>query len=154
MAYRGKQDVHFSVGDMVFLRITGDQFQPPKGTASKLTRKYEGSFRVKKIVGEVAYELELPHHMHMKHPIFHMSQLKRCRLDADHPERVELPRGPAKIMDKADLELEKILSFRTTGIGYHMKWEFLVRWKNALEDSLWRWKKKIEKYDRKLLRRS
>jgi len=76
---------------------------------------------VKKKVGEVAYELELPHHMHMKHPIFHVSQLKRCRLDSDHPERAEPSRGPAGIVDKPGLELEKILSVRTIGIGYHMR---------------------------------
>ena len=98
--------------------------------------------------------------MHMKHPVFHISQLKRCRLDADHLERAEPPRGPAGIVDKPGLELEKILSFRTTGIGCHMKREYLVRWKNApeeesweMEDSLWRWKDKIAKYDRKLRRR-
>jgi len=34
---RGRQDVHFSVGDMVFLRITREKFQPAKGTANKLT---------------------------------------------------------------------------------------------------------------------
>jgi len=158
-ADRGRRDVHFSVGDMVFLRITRDQFQPPKGTVSTLIRKYEGAFRVKKREGEVAYELELPHHMHMKHPVFHMSRLKRCRLNVDHPKRVEPPRGPTEIVNKPNLELEKILSFQTTRLGCHMKREFLVRWKNAPEedsweskDSLWGWKRNVVKYDRKLLR--
>jgi len=32
--------------------------------------------------------------------VFHVSQLKRCRLDLDHPERAEPSRGPAKIVDK------------------------------------------------------
>lgn len=116
---------------------------------------------MKKRVGEVSYELELLHHMHMKHPIFHMSQLKRCRLDADQPERVEPTRGPAGIVDKPGLELDKILSYKTTGIGCHIKWEYLVRWNNAPEeesweskDSLWRWKMKIVKYERKILRQS
>ena len=104
------------------------------GTARLFTRKYEGPLQVKKRVGEVAYELELPRHMHMKHPVFHMSQLKRCRLDADHPERAEPPKGLARIADKPDLKLEKILSFSTTGIGCHMKQEFLIRWKNAPEE--------------------
>ena len=114
---------------------------------------------MKKRVGEVAYEVELLHHMHMKHPVFHMSHLKRCRLDVDHRERVEPPRGPVEIVDKQGLELDKILSYRTTGIGCHMKREYLVRWKNApeeesseSEDSLWRWKKKIAKYEWKILR--
>jgi len=125
-ADRGRREAQFSVGDMVFLRITREQFQLAKGTTGKLTRKYEGPFRVKKKVGEVAYELELPHHMHMKHPVFHVSQLKRCRLDSDHPERVEPPRGPARIVDRPGLELEKILSLRTRGIGCHMRREFFA----------------------------
>jgi len=116
---------------------------------------------VKKRVGEVAYELELPCHMHMKHPVFHLSQLKRCRLDSDHPERAEPSRGPAGIVDKPGLELEKILSLKTIGVGCHMRREFLCRWKNApeeksweSEDSLWRLKDKIKKYNRKLMRRA
>lgn len=72
---------------------------------------------MKKKVGESAYELDFPHHMHMKHPLFHVSQLKRCRLDSDHLERDEPPRGPIKIVDKPRLELEKIFSIRTIGIG-------------------------------------
>ena len=160
-ADRRRREAQFNVGDMVFLRITGEQFQPAKGTTGKLTRKYEGLFRVKKKVGEVAYELELPHHMHMKHPVFHVSQRKRCRLDSDHPKRVEPPRGPAGIVDRPGLELEKLSDFRTRGIGCHMRREFLCRWKNApeeesweMEDLLWRWKDKIEKYNRKLRRKA
>lgn len=80
-------------------------------------------------MGEVAYEMELPHHMHMKHPIFHMSYLKRCRLDADHLERAKPSRGPVGIMDKPGLELDNILSYKTTGISFHMKQEYLVKWK-------------------------
>ena len=45
---KDRRDAYFSVGDMVFLRITKDQFQPLKGTARSFTRKYEGPFRVKK----------------------------------------------------------------------------------------------------------
>jgi len=36
-ANQGRWDAHFSVGDMVFLKITGEQFQPAKGTTSKLS---------------------------------------------------------------------------------------------------------------------
>lgn len=92
---------------------------------------------MKKRVGEVSYALELLHHMHMKHPVFHMSQLKRYRLDANYRERAELPRGPTGLVDKLGLELDKILSYRTIGIGFHMKREYLFRWKNAPEEESW-----------------
>jgi len=77
-ADRGRREAQFSEGDMVFLRITGEQWQPAKGTTAKLQRKYEGPFRIEKRVGEVAYKLELPRHLRMRHPVFHVSQLKKC----------------------------------------------------------------------------
>lgn len=146
---------------MVFLRITGDPFQPPKGTARSLTRRYEGPFQVKKRVWEVSYELELPCHMHAKHHIFHINHLKKCQLNAEHLDRVEPPRGPTMIFVGLNLVLEKILDLRTTRLGSNMRQEFLIRWKDApeedsweTEDSLWRWKKMIMKYDRKLQRKA
>ena len=99
------------------MRITGDQFQPPKGTARSLTRRYDGPFHIKKRIGEVAYELELPDHMHSRHPVFHISQLKRGKLDVDDPARAAPPRGPAMIIDKPNLVVEKILDLRTTGVA-------------------------------------
>jgi len=149
-ADKDKWDTHFDVRDMVFLRITEDQFHPLKGTARSLTRKYEGPFSVKKQVWEVAYDLDLLNHMHWKHPVFHMSQLKRCRLDAHHPERIALSRGPAMIVDRPNLILDKILDLMTVGVRSATQREFFVRWKDApeesgweTEDSLWRWKKEI-----------
>ena len=110
-------------------------------------------------MGEVAYELELPNHMRLKYLVFHISQLKKCRHDADHLDRTEPLRGSAMILDRPNLVLEKILDLRMTCLGSNMRWEFLIRWKDALEedsweteDSLWRWKKKIAKFDRKLWR--
>ena len=154
---KDRWDAHFSVRDIVFLRITGDQFQPPKGIARSLTRKYEGLFRVKKRVGEVAYELELSSHMRSKHPIFHMSELKKCQLDAHHPDRIEPLRGPTMIVDRLNFVLEKIMDLLTTGLGSNMRQEFFIKWKDALkessretEDSLWRCRKEIAKYDEKL----
>lgn len=69
------------------------------------------------------------------------------------------PRGLAMIVDRANLVLEKILDLQMTRLGSNMRWEFLIRWKDALEedsweteDSLWRWKKMIAKYVKKLRR--
>lgn len=63
------------------------------------------------------------------------------------------------IVDKPNLVMEKILDLQTTGIGSHIRREFLVIWKVSSEedswemkDSLWRWKQKTAKYDMKLRR--
>ena len=116
-ADKGRTDAHFDVGDKVYLRITGDQYQPPKGTARSLTRRYDGPFCIKKRIGEVSYELELLDHMHSRHPVFHISQLKRGKLDVDDPDQAAPPRGPAMIIDKPDLVVEKILDLRTIGVA-------------------------------------
>jgi len=63
------------------------------------------------------------------------------------------------IIDRPNLVLEKILDFRMTRLGSNMRREFLIRWKDSpeedrweIDDSQWRWKKKIAKYNKKLQR--
>ena len=48
--------------------------------------RYIGPYRVLKKVGAVAYRLELPEEMSDIHPVFHVSQLRRCLrvLEAEH----------------------------------------------------------------------
>lgn len=46
-AEKERRETHFKVGDIVFLKMSRDQFPPPKGTTKSLTRKYKGSFKVK-----------------------------------------------------------------------------------------------------------
>ncbi|WMV58266.1 hypothetical protein MTR67_051651 [Solanum verrucosum] len=48
----------------------------------KLSSWYNGSYRISKRVGNVAYdELELPQELAAVHPIFHISVLKKCMAD-------------------------------------------------------------------------
>uniref|UniRef100_J3LCD0 CCHC-type domain-containing protein n=1 Tax=Oryza brachyantha TaxID=4533 RepID=J3LCD0_ORYBR len=44
----------------------------------KLTPRYVGPFPITARRGEVAYQLELPEHLSDVHPVFHVSQLKKC----------------------------------------------------------------------------
>jgi hypothetical protein len=44
----------------------------------KLAPRYIGPYKVLKRVGAVAYRLELPEEMSDIHPVFHVSQLRRC----------------------------------------------------------------------------
>ncbi|WVZ58374.1 hypothetical protein U9M48_008653 [Paspalum notatum var. saurae] len=53
-------------------------------TRGKLAPRYIGPFRIKRKVGDLAYELELPEHLSGVHPVFHVSQLRKClRLPED-----------------------------------------------------------------------
>ncbi|WMV25871.1 hypothetical protein MTR67_019256 [Solanum verrucosum] len=48
------------------------------GKKGKLSPRYIGPYRIAKRIGNVAYELELPHELVAVHPLFHISMLKKC----------------------------------------------------------------------------
>ncbi|WMV25362.1 hypothetical protein MTR67_018747 [Solanum verrucosum] len=51
------------------------------GKKGKLSSRYIGPYRISKMIGNVAYELELPSELAMVHPVFHISMLKKCMGD-------------------------------------------------------------------------
>ncbi|WVZ51800.1 hypothetical protein U9M48_002910 [Paspalum notatum var. saurae] len=80
-------------------------------TRGKLAPRYIGPFRIKRKVGDLAYELELPEHLSGVHPVFHVSQLRKyLRLPEDQisPEAVDLQDNleyldyPVQILDRAE----------------------------------------------------
>jgi hypothetical protein len=77
-ADRKRREISFNPGDFVYLKVS-----PIRGTRrfqvqGKLAPRYNGPYRVLKKVGAVAYRLELPEEMSDIHPVFHVSQLRRC----------------------------------------------------------------------------
>jgi len=77
-ADKKRREISFNPGDFVYLKVS-----PIRGTRrfqvqGKLAPRYIGPYRVLKKVGAVAYRLELPEEMSDIHPVFHVSQLRRC----------------------------------------------------------------------------
>jgi hypothetical protein len=77
-ADRRCHELHFKVGDHVYLKVS-----PFKGTRRfqvrrKLAPRFDGPFRITKRVGVVAYQLDLPQSFSVVHNVFHISQLKKC----------------------------------------------------------------------------
>ena len=73
-----RQEISFNLGEFVYLKVS-----PIRGTRrfqvqGKLAPRYIGPYRVLEKVGAVAYRLELPEGMSDIHPVFHVSQLRRC----------------------------------------------------------------------------
>jgi hypothetical protein len=68
---------NFEVGDLVYLRFHPyRQATIKKNGVEKLKPHFYGSYRVKRNVGIVAYDLELPREIKL-HNVFHVSCLKR-----------------------------------------------------------------------------
>jgi hypothetical protein len=77
-ADRKRREASFNPGDFAYLKVS-----PIRGTRRfqvhrKLAPRYIGPYKVLKRVGAIAYRLELPEEMSDIHPVFHVSQLRRC----------------------------------------------------------------------------
>ena len=96
----------FSVGDLVFLRVS-----PMKGVMrfGKKGKLAPIPFEIRSRVGEVVYRLVLSSELLQIHPMFHVSMLKKYISDPSHvlqPQTVELSEDlsyeeyPVAIMDR------------------------------------------------------
>ena len=107
-ADQGRREVVFSVGDMVYLKVSAQKGKNRFGKVRKLAVRFIGPYRIIGRVGEVAYRLELPEDMNL-HPVFHVSMLRKHIRDPNsiEPERIpELrqdltyPEGPIRIGER------------------------------------------------------
>jgi hypothetical protein len=93
-------DVHYEVGDQVYLRVTPLKGVHRFGIKGKLAPRYVGPFRILSKRGELAYQLDLPSTFPEVHDVFHVSQLKRCFKD------------PIRGVDHETLDLQDDLTYR------------------------------------------
>ena len=74
----------FSVGDLVFLKVSPMKGVVKFGKKGKLAPRYIGPFEIRLRVGEVAYRLVLPPELSRIHLVFHVSMLRKYISDPSH----------------------------------------------------------------------
>ena len=112
---------NLKVGDRVWLSLKN--IKSLRG-CDKLDFKRQGPFRITKKIGEVNYELELPHSMRLLHNVFHVDLLELV-VENLIEGRVIPPPPPIEIETFMEFEVEEILDSRIR----HGRVEYLVKWK-------------------------
>jgi hypothetical protein len=134
-ADRHRVERTFEVGDLVYLRLQPyRQASIKKNGTEKLKPRFYGPYRVKRKVGEVAYELELPQGSKI-HNVFHVSCLKRA-LGQHVVANEELP--PVDEEGHLILIPEEVLEVREKQLRNRDIKEYLIKWKKfPIEDATW-----------------
>ncbi|KAJ8528539.1 hypothetical protein K7X08_022231 [Anisodus acutangulus] len=106
------------------------------GKKDNLSPRYTGPFEIVHRVGEVAYELDLPHGLSSVHPVFYVSMLKRHILDGFHVIRWNL------VMLDHNLSYEEepisILDMQVRKLTYKDIASMKVQWRNhPVEEATW-----------------
>jgi hypothetical protein len=132
-----RREVKFKVGDQVLLstehlRMVGADKRTPK-----FTFKYLGPFKIKQVVNDNAYELDLPAQLRI-YPVFNVSRLKSYRDGAStFPSRPSADTRPPPEITLEDgqevFEVESILASRGSGARaqYLVKWRGYPDWEST-----------------------
>ncbi|KAL4324936.1 hypothetical protein GQ457_11G028430 [Hibiscus cannabinus] len=104
-----RRDIHYNVGDIVFLKVSHSKKVLRFGKNGKLSLYYNDPFEVIERIGPVANRFTLPPEFEKIHNVFHISILRRYRSNPSHileHEEVELnpnlsyEEEPAQIHDR------------------------------------------------------
>ncbi|KAI3753279.1 hypothetical protein L2E82_25328 [Cichorium intybus] len=134
-ANQKRRELTFQVGDYVFLKIQPyRQKTLAKRRYEKLSPRFFGPYRVKRTVGPVAYELELPPEARI-HPVFHISMLKPA-----HGSFSSIPGIPLPITKdwEIDLQPNSVITHRWVYEAGQPVLELLISWCNRpVEEATW-----------------
>ena len=115
-ADKRQRELTFEVGDHVYLKVS-----PLRGTRrfhvkGKLAPRYVGPYTIIQRFGDLAYKLQLSEELAGVHPVFHVSQLRKClRVPeesilaeaVDLQDTLEYMEYPKKILDRAVKEMRR-----------------------------------------------
>ena len=79
-----RKDIQYEIIEKVFLKVSPWKKVMRFGEKGKLSPRFIGPYEVIEKVGPVAYRLALPPELEKIHNVFHVSMLRRYRLDPSH----------------------------------------------------------------------
>ena len=85
-----RKDIQYEIGEKVFLKVSPWKKVVRFGRKGKLSPRFIGSYEVIDKVGPVAYRLALLPELEKIHNVFHVSMLRRYRLDLSHVVSLEI----------------------------------------------------------------
>jgi len=128
-ADRKRSDVEkYKVGDLVMLSTKDLKYQMVGRRMEKLTERFVGPYRIKKIVSSNAIELELPSTVKI-HPVVNVSRIRRYVGQVERQKKEQLL--PMIIEGEEEWEVERILNKRRV----RGKDKYLVCWKGFTAES-------------------
>ena len=111
-----RKDIQYEIGEKVFLKVSPWKKVMRFGENGKLSHRFIGPYEVMEKVGPMADRLALPSELEKIHNVFHVSMLRRYRLDLSHAvssETIELrpdlmyEKDPVEILAREVKELRK-----------------------------------------------
>lgn len=117
-------------GDMIFVKLHGGYSVPDE--KSKLAARRAGPFQIKRRVGRLAYELELPKTWKI-HPVLSVAHLETGPKDKNPCERTGPKPQPLEVNDDdsewQSYEVERLVDKRYRKYEKKVIPEYLVHWK-------------------------
>jgi len=124
---RGEAD-NYKVGDLVMLSTKNLKYQMVGRRTEKLTERFVGPYKIKKIISSNAVELKLPSTIKI-HPVVNVSRICRYVEQVEGQRKEQL--APVIIKREEEWEVERIL-YKQQVWG---KDKYLVRWKRFTAES-------------------
>jgi len=138
-ADRKRREVdEYKVGDLVMLSTKDLKYQMVGRRTEKLTERFVGPYRIKRIISSNAVELELPSTVKI-HLVVNVSRIRRY-VEQVEGQRKEQP-APVVIKGEEEWEVERILNKRRI----QGKDKYLVQWKEfTAESDTWEGRENLE----------
>ena len=131
-----RKDIRYEIGEKVLLKVSPWKKVMRFGKKGNLSPRFIGSYEVIEKVGPVAYRLALSLELENIHNVFHVSMLRRYRLDPSHVvslETIELRLDLTYEVEPVEILAQEVKELRKKRIPL-----VKVLWRNhKTEESTW-----------------